>query len=93
MSESFAVVVPARYGSERFPAKVLADLGGLPLVAHVQGDRMTERALAAGVDVLAHAPWTERLSDDVQRWADDNDFYGSFEEYGDVMGPEAPDDW
>ncbi len=28
-----------------------------------------------------------------QRWADDNDFYGSFEEYGDVMGPDAPDDW
>ncbi|MEC9406206.1 MAG: 3-deoxy-manno-octulosonate cytidylyltransferase [Pseudomonadota bacterium] len=34
MTMSFAVVVPARYGSERFPAKVLADLHGQPLVAH-----------------------------------------------------------
>ncbi|MGY3128457.1 imidazolonepropionase-like amidohydrolase [Agrococcus sp. UYP33] len=42
---------------------------GLPLVAHVQGDGMAERALVAGVDVLAHAPWTERLSDDVIRAA------------------------
>ena len=33
MSPSFSVVVPARYGSERFPAKVLADLHGRPLVA------------------------------------------------------------
>lgn len=36
---------------------------GLPLVAHAQGDGMVERALAAGVDVLAHTPWTERQSD------------------------------
>jgi imidazolonepropionase-like amidohydrolase len=41
----------------------------LPLVAHVQGEGMTERALAAGVDVLAHTPWTERLSDAVIRVA------------------------
>ncbi|WP_347754068.1 hydrolase [Agrococcus sp. ProA11] len=38
---------------------------GLLLVAHVQGAGQTERALAAGVDVLAHTPWTERLSDAV----------------------------
>ncbi|MGM1028627.1 MAG: hydrolase [Actinomycetota bacterium] len=41
----------------------------LQLVAHVQGEGMTERALAAGVDVLAHTPWTERLSDAVIRAA------------------------
>lgn len=36
---------------------------GLPAVAHVEGDGMTVFALDAGVDVLAHAPFTERLDD------------------------------
>ena len=36
---------------------------GLTVVAHVQGPGQTERALGAGVDELAHAPWTERLGD------------------------------
>ena len=35
----------------------------LPVVAHVQGEGETERALGAGVDELAHCPWTEHLSD------------------------------
>jgi len=38
---------------------------GLTVVAHVQGEGTTERALGAGVDELAHTPWTERLSDGV----------------------------
>lgn len=38
---------------------------GLSVTAHVQGDGETERALGAGVDELAHCPWTERLSDDL----------------------------
>ncbi|SDS46827.1 hypothetical protein [Agrococcus carbonis] len=42
-----------------------ARAAGLPLVAHAQGAGQAERALAAGVDVLAHTPWTERLSDAV----------------------------
>jgi imidazolonepropionase-like amidohydrolase len=37
----------------------------LPVIAHVQGPGQTERALGAGVDELAHCPWTERLSDDL----------------------------
>jgi hypothetical protein len=36
---------------------------GLPAVAHTEGDGQAARALVAGVDVLAHTPWTERLSD------------------------------
>ena len=36
-------VIPARYGSVRFPGKVLADLQGMPLVQHVY-----ERARKAG---------------------------------------------
>jgi imidazolonepropionase-like amidohydrolase len=36
----------------------------LPVAAHAQGKGQVERALGAGVDELAHTPWT-RLSDDV----------------------------
>jgi imidazolonepropionase-like amidohydrolase len=35
------------------------------VTAHVQGKGVVERALGAGVDELAHCPWTERLSDPV----------------------------
>ena len=38
---------------------------GLRVTAHVQGPGQTQRALGAGVDELAHCPWTERLSDDL----------------------------
>lgn len=38
---------------------------GLPVVAHVQGIGQTARALRAGVDQLAHAPFTERLDETV----------------------------
>jgi hypothetical protein len=34
---------------------------GIPVAAHVEGDGMTGRALDAGVNVLAHTPFTERL--------------------------------
>lgn len=37
----------------------------LEVTAHVQGRGQTERALGAGVDELAHCPWSERLSDDL----------------------------
>lgn len=40
---------------------------GLPVVAHAQGAGQAERALVAGVDALAHTPWTETLGDDVIR--------------------------
>ena len=30
-----AVIIPARMGSMRFPGKVLADLGGKPVIRHV----------------------------------------------------------
>jgi imidazolonepropionase-like amidohydrolase len=42
---------------------------GLPVVAHAQGRGQVDRALGAGVDELAHTPWTERLSDDTVRRA------------------------
>ena len=37
----------------------------LPVTAHAQGEGQIGRALGAGVDELAHTPWTHRLSDDV----------------------------
>jgi imidazolonepropionase-like amidohydrolase len=40
---------------------------GLRVTAHAQGRGQAERALGAGVDELAHTPWTERLTDDVVR--------------------------
>jgi imidazolonepropionase-like amidohydrolase len=36
---------------------------GLPVAAHVQGSGQAERAVGAGLDEFAHAPWTERLSE------------------------------
>ncbi len=33
--------------------------------AHVQGAGQAERAVGAGVDEIAHCPWTERISDDL----------------------------
>lgn len=41
-----------------------AHLAELPVTAHAQGAGQVERALGAGVDELAHTPWT-RLSDPV----------------------------
>jgi len=44
-----------------------AHAAGLTVIAHVEGPGQAVRAVAAGVDVLAHAPWTERVPDDVLR--------------------------
>jgi imidazolonepropionase-like amidohydrolase len=41
-----------------------AHAADLPVTAHAQGAGQVERALGAGVDELAHTPWT-RLSDEV----------------------------
>ncbi|MET4159940.1 hypothetical protein [Agromyces sp. PvR057] len=49
---------------------------GLPVVAHVEGEGMARLAIDAGVDALAHAPFTEQVDDELiaravalgQRW-------------------------
>jgi imidazolonepropionase-like amidohydrolase len=38
-----------------------------PVTAHCQGRGQAQRALGAGVDELAHCPWSERLSDEIVR--------------------------
>jgi hypothetical protein len=42
-----------------------ARASGVPVAAHVQGEGMTARALDAGVNVLAHTPFSERLDTDL----------------------------
>ena len=55
---SCVAVIPARYGSTRFPGKVLAPLHGKPLIQHVW-----ERArLAEGVDRVLVATDDERVA-------------------------------
>lgn len=49
VTESRAKIVaaiPARYGSERFPGKVLADLGGRPMIEHVYRRAMRAEAIS-----------------------------------------------
>ena len=54
-----------------WPDEVLASVvdaahaAGLRVVAHVEGSGQSARAGAAGVDAFAHAPFTERLDDDL----------------------------
>ena len=38
---------------------------GVTVAAHTQGAGQAARAFEAGVDVLAHAPWSERLDDEL----------------------------
>jgi imidazolonepropionase-like amidohydrolase len=37
----------------------------LPVTAHIQGKGQAERALGAGIDEIAHCPWTEKVPDKV----------------------------
>ncbi|MFM9919642.1 hydrolase [Lacisediminihabitans sp. H27-G8] len=45
----------------------IAHRSGLPVVAHAEGAGQAARALTAGVDALAHTPWTEELDDELLR--------------------------
>ncbi|MBE7700406.1 amidohydrolase [Oerskovia sp. Sa1BUA8] len=56
---------------------------GRPVVAHTEGAGQARRALVAGVDRLAHAPFSERLTDDLvaamargQTWVSTLDVHG-----------------
>ena len=53
-----AVVIPARYGSSRFPGKVLANLLGKPMIQHV-----FERAKASKADFCLIATDDQRVMD------------------------------
>lgn len=64
VSRSVTVVIPARYGSSRFPGKPLVELNGKPMIQHVY-----ERAVACRVvsDVLV-ATDDERIKQAVERF-------------------------
>ena len=60
-----------------------AHSAGVDVVAHVEGPGQTARAVAAGVDRLAHTPWSERLDDALvaaaaatQAWVSTLDIHG-----------------
>ncbi|HET6724437.1 MAG TPA: 3-deoxy-manno-octulosonate cytidylyltransferase [Gammaproteobacteria bacterium] len=57
MRASFHVVIPARYGSERLPAKPLATVAGKPMVQHTW-----ERAGASGAASITIATDDERIA-------------------------------
>jgi 3-deoxy-manno-octulosonate cytidylyltransferase (CMP-KDO synthetase) len=57
----FAVIVPARYASTRFPGKPLADLAGKPMVV-----RVCERARESGARLVCVATDDPRIRDAVR---------------------------
>jgi 3-deoxy-manno-octulosonate cytidylyltransferase (CMP-KDO synthetase) len=58
----FVVIIPARYGSSRFPGKPLADLGGKPMVV-----RVAERARASGAAEVVVATDHRKIAQAVVR--------------------------
>jgi 3-deoxy-manno-octulosonate cytidylyltransferase (CMP-KDO synthetase) len=52
----FHIIIPARYQSSRFPEKVLADIGGKPMLQHV-----FERAEESGAESIVIATDDERV--------------------------------
>lgn len=44
-----------------------AQAAGLPVLVHAEGPGQVERAVDVRADVLVHAPWTERVPDEVLR--------------------------
>jgi imidazolonepropionase-like amidohydrolase len=54
---------PTPTDSELTAVVEAAHARGLPVTVHAEGKGQTERALGAGVDELAHSPWSERLPD------------------------------
>ena len=51
------VIIPARYGSSRFPGKPLVDIGGKPMIQHV----MERAAQVEGVATVAAATDDQRI--------------------------------
>jgi 3-deoxy-manno-octulosonate cytidylyltransferase (CMP-KDO synthetase) len=57
----FTAIIPARYGSSRFPGKPLADIGGKPMVV-----RVCERAVKSGAAGVHVATDDQRIADAVR---------------------------
>lgn len=63
---SFTVIIPARYGSSRFPGKPLALIHGKPMIQHV-----FERSQKAGANRVIIATDDNRIGDLVQSFGGD----------------------
>ncbi|MEV6303955.1 amidohydrolase [Actinoplanes sp. NPDC051861] len=83
------IKVTAHAGGPRLPQPTLeavvgaAHAAGLEVVVHAEGPGTAASACAAGVDILAHTPWTERLDDTLlracaagMRWISTLDIHG-----------------
>lgn len=57
----FQVIIPARYGSTRFPGKPLVDISGKPMIQHV-----VERAQAAQAEAVIVATDDQRIANCVE---------------------------
>ncbi|MEW9796778.1 3-deoxy-manno-octulosonate cytidylyltransferase [Alteromonas sp. CYL-A6] len=62
---NFTVIIPARFGSTRFPGKPLADIHGKPMIQHV-----AERAAEAGADHIIVATDDERIANVAKGFVD-----------------------
>jgi 3-deoxy-manno-octulosonate cytidylyltransferase (CMP-KDO synthetase) len=58
------VIIPARYRSTRFPAKILADIAGRPMIEHVY----RRAAAAPGVDAVVAATDDDRIATAITRF-------------------------
>ena len=58
---SFVALIPARFASTRFPAKMLQDIGGKPMIV-----RVAERAQASGAEAVHIATDDARICDVVR---------------------------
>jgi len=65
MKESVLVVIPARWGSSRFPGKLLEDLGGRPLVVRTAQAALGMRT-ATRVVVATDDDWKLTVGQDDQ---------------------------
>jgi 3-deoxy-manno-octulosonate cytidylyltransferase (CMP-KDO synthetase) len=74
---SFIVVIPARFGSTRFPGKPLALIQGKPMIQHVY-----ERSVLAGAQDVIVATDDERIGDLVQGFLGKVCYTGSQHESG-----------
>ena len=61
--DSFTVVIPARYGSTRFPGKPLVEIDGKPMIQHVH-----LRAQEAGAERIIVATDDGRIADVVEQF-------------------------
>jgi 3-deoxy-manno-octulosonate cytidylyltransferase (CMP-KDO synthetase) len=61
----FTIIIPARYGSTRLPAKMLADIAGKPMILHVY-----EQALKSGAEQVFVATDDNRIADVLRPFTD-----------------------